>query len=222
MIKIEAFTAHDSRSCIQDSFPGEKRHKEAYKAPGTCFNVLPQVFRRYSEKVISTLQASIIYPSKQPETQSLASRVKFLTNFIVVVVFDFVFGFVVVFFFFGSYVKCISSKSSEQLYLTPLSIFFFREKMSALCAQTPKRLTLLDECYDYYFSHRLTKHMIRITKNIARWWRKLSARGTSNHGVVKVHFFFFFLLWYLLCLPFINRYKIQYFRFEKERIKNRK
>ena len=222
MIKIEAFTAHDSRSCIQDSFPGEKRHKEAYKAPGICFNVLPQVFRRYSEKIISTLQASIIYPSKQPETQSLASRVKFLTNFIVVVVFDFVFGFVVVF-FFGSYVKCISSKSSEQLYLTPLSIFFFREKMSALCAQTPKRLTLLDECYDYYFSHRLTRHMIRITKSIARWWRKLSARGTSNHGVVKVlFFFFFFLLWYLLCLPFINRYKIQYFRFEKERIKNRK
>ena len=64
--------------------------------------------------------------------------------------------------------------------------------MSALCAQTPKRLTLLDECYDYYFSHRLTRHMIRITKNIARWWRKLSARGTSNHGVVKVHFFFSF------------------------------
>ena len=63
--------------------------------------------------------------------------------------------------------------------------------MSALCAQTPKRLTLLDECYNYYFSHRLTRHMIRITKNIARWWRKLSARGTSNHGVVKVLFFFF-------------------------------
>ena len=62
--------------------------------------------------------------------------------------------------------------------------------MSALCAQTPKRLTLLDECYDYYFSHRLTRHMIRITKSIARWWRKLSARGTSNHGVVKVLFFF--------------------------------
>ena len=90
-----------------------------------------------------------------------------------------------------------------------LIYFFFREKMSALCAQTPKRLTLLDECYDYYFSHRLTRHMIRITKNIARWWRKPSALGTSNHGVVKVLFFFFsFLLWYLLCLPFINRYKI--------------
>ena len=190
MIKIEAFTAHDSRSCIQDSFPGEKRHKEAYKAPGTCFNVLPQVFRRYSEKVISTLQASIIYPSKQPETQSLASRVKFLTNFIVVAVFDFVFGFAV-FFFFWFLCEMYLLKQLRTALFNSLIYFFFREKMSALCAQTPKRLTLLDECYDYYFSHRLTRHMIRITKNIARWWRKLSARGTSNHGVVKVLFFFF-------------------------------
>ena len=192
MIKIEAFTAHDSRSCIQDSFPGEKRHKEAYKAPGTCFNVLPQVFRRYSEKVISTLQASIIYSSKQPETQSLASRVKFLTNFIVVVVFDFVFGFAVFFFFFWFLCEMCLLKWLRTALFNSLFYFFFREKMNALCAQTPKRLTLLDECYDYYFSHRLTRHMIRITKNIARWWRKLSARGTSNHGVVKVHFFFLF------------------------------
>ena len=192
MIKIEAFTAHDSRSCIQDSFPGEKRHKEAYKAPGTCFNVLPQVFRRYSEKVISTLQASIIYSSKQPETQSLASRVKFLTNFIVVVVFDFVFGFAVFLFFFQFLCEMYLLKWLRTALFNSLIYFFFREKMSALCAQTPKRLTLLDECYDYYFSHRLTRHMIRITKSIARWWRKLSARGTSNHGVVKVHFFFLF------------------------------
>ena len=51
MIKIEAFMADDSRSCILDSFPGEKRHKEAFEAPCICFNVLAEAFRRYSEKV---------------------------------------------------------------------------------------------------------------------------------------------------------------------------
>ena len=50
MIKIEAFMADDSRSCILDSFPGEKRHKEAFKAPCICFNELAEAFRRYSEK----------------------------------------------------------------------------------------------------------------------------------------------------------------------------
>ena len=50
MIKIEAFMADDSQSYILDSFPGEKRHKEAFKAPCICFNVLAEVFRRYSEK----------------------------------------------------------------------------------------------------------------------------------------------------------------------------
>ena len=50
MIKIEAFMADDSRSCILDSFPGEKRHKEAFEAPCICFNVLAEAFRRYSEK----------------------------------------------------------------------------------------------------------------------------------------------------------------------------
>ena len=51
MIKIEAFTVDDSWSCIQDSFPGEKRHKEAFEAPCICFNVLAEEFRQYSEEV---------------------------------------------------------------------------------------------------------------------------------------------------------------------------
>ena len=46
-----AFMVDDSQSCIKDSFPGEKRHKEAFEAPCFCFNVLPEVFRQYSEKV---------------------------------------------------------------------------------------------------------------------------------------------------------------------------
>ena len=50
-IEIEAFMVDDSRSCILDSFPGEKRQKEAFKAPCICFNVLAEAFRRYSEKV---------------------------------------------------------------------------------------------------------------------------------------------------------------------------
>ena len=114
-----------------------------------------------------------------------------MTNFIVVVVFDFVFGFAVFLFFFLFLCEMYLLKWLRTALFNSLIYFFFREKMSALCAQTPKRLTLLDECYDYYFSHRLTRHMIRITKNIARWWRKPSALGTSNHGVVKVLFFFF-------------------------------
>ena len=51
MIKIEAFTADDLRSSIYEGFPGEKRHQETYETPCVCFNVLPEVFRRYSEKV---------------------------------------------------------------------------------------------------------------------------------------------------------------------------
>ena len=51
MIKILAFVADDSRSCIKDSIPGEKRHKEAYEASCICFNVLPEAFRRHPEKV---------------------------------------------------------------------------------------------------------------------------------------------------------------------------
>ena len=57
MTKIEAFTADDSRSCNQDRFSGEKRHKEAYQAPCICFNVLFEAFRRYSEK--ATFQPSV-------------------------------------------------------------------------------------------------------------------------------------------------------------------
>ena len=45
MIKIEVFAADDQRSCIKDSFPGEKRHKKAFEAPRICFNVLPEAFR---------------------------------------------------------------------------------------------------------------------------------------------------------------------------------
>ena len=41
----------DSRSCIEDSFPNEKRHKEAFEVPCVCFNMLPEAFRQYSEKV---------------------------------------------------------------------------------------------------------------------------------------------------------------------------
>ena len=34
----------------QDSFPGEKRHKEAFEAPCAYFSVLPEALRQYSEK----------------------------------------------------------------------------------------------------------------------------------------------------------------------------
>ena len=50
-ITFEAFILEDSRSCIEDSFPNEKRHKEAFEVPCVCFNMLPEVFRQYSEKV---------------------------------------------------------------------------------------------------------------------------------------------------------------------------
>ena len=42
----------------EDSFPSEKRHKEAFEAPCVCFNVLPEVFRQDSEKV--TFQSEAI------------------------------------------------------------------------------------------------------------------------------------------------------------------
>ena len=51
VIKFEAFMADDLRSCIKDSFSSEKRHNEAFEVPCVCFNVLPEVFRRYSKKV---------------------------------------------------------------------------------------------------------------------------------------------------------------------------
>ena len=35
----------------QDSFPDEKRHKEAFEALCAYFSVLPEALRRYSEKV---------------------------------------------------------------------------------------------------------------------------------------------------------------------------
>ena len=75
--------------------------------------------------------------------------------------------------------------------------------MRALCDQKPKRLTLLDEYYHYYFSCRLTRHMIMITKNVGTWWRKPSARGTSNHGVVLSFCFCFFCLFVFFLEPVV-------------------
>ena len=52
--------------------------------------------------------------------------------------------------------------------------------MSALCDQKP------------------ITHMIMITKNVGTWWRKPSARGTSNHGVVLTFCFLFFFFFFFL------------------------
>ena len=95
---------------------------------------------------------------------------------IVVVVFYFVF---VVLFLVLVWIVSPQMAQNNSIWLSYL--YFFREKMSALCDQKPKGLTLLDECYDCYFSYRLTRHMI--IKNIGTWWRKPSARETSNHSV---------------------------------------
>ena len=38
-------------AAIRTVFQAKKRHKEAFEAPYLCFNVLPEAFRRYSEKV---------------------------------------------------------------------------------------------------------------------------------------------------------------------------
>ena len=40
-------------------FPSEKRHKEAFEVPRVCFNVLPEAFRQYSEKVTFKLSVTL-------------------------------------------------------------------------------------------------------------------------------------------------------------------
>ena len=58
LVSRDVVTLHES--CILDSFPGEKRHKEAFEAPCICFNVLTEAFRRYFLVFNEDLGASLI------------------------------------------------------------------------------------------------------------------------------------------------------------------
>ena len=50
IIKFEAFTADDSRSCIYDSFPSEKRYKEAFELPCVCFKCYLKRIRKKNSR----------------------------------------------------------------------------------------------------------------------------------------------------------------------------
>ena len=44
---------------FREVFRAKKRHKEAFEVPRVCFNVLPEAFRQYSEKVTFKLSVTL-------------------------------------------------------------------------------------------------------------------------------------------------------------------